>query len=1005
VSVNSGFVLATIVAGSLFVPRSGLSVSNTWRGSANRDWSSAANWSLNHVPLPGEDVLVDATAATDVLLAESTAALASFTITNQSLHFANWNTQLKAGKVMIRNGGVLTIAGPFTDIQMSNRIYVACSDLTIKAGGRIDVDAMGFAGSPAAPHSSGPGKATGGDGAGHGGRGGGAVNACNGRGQPAGSPEAPIHPGSSGYVYSIGGGAVRIAAEGRVLVNGTITANGRHDDTADVYSHGGGSGGSIYITCRTFDGSTNGLLRANGSAGALYYGGGGGGGRIAVVFDTNAQDSVPAPGVRFATRPGGPSTYGAFGGDAGTVYFPDADLLPVGSGLFDSGLFNQCRVYIPSLTSWSPLSVTVTDCDFSFAHSNLQLHIANGLTVGRGGGFGIGPGSELVCGADLTVYGGGKLYVYAGTANASGHGALVDVTGDVLVGYGSWIYPYSDSLSGGSALFRANNVTLMAGGGIDADHKGFLHRHGPGAGADGVYGGGGGHGGHGGHGYAASSLGGRRHGSVRNPLSPGSGGGYPNNMGDGGGLVRLETRGAVNVLGTITANGRPAGHYVGGGGAGGGINIECETFEGASSGLLRVSGGNGAYYSGGGGGGRIAVRYNPTAQRSIPPPGVNFQATPGAKGELLMDPPAQMGTVYFPDTALLPLASETFTGNLFRDVMLHVDGFASWSPASLTVQDCDFVLARTGFSLNVSGNVQIGNGGGFGLSSNSILSCSGNLRLNNGGTLTLFSGATHATRDYGSLVDISGSMSIGSNSWVYPYSQPADGGSVLFRVGSLSISTNGGINADHRGFGGGQGPGLGSAVGYGAGSGYGGQGGPDAVANEGGPIYGSSNAPTLPGSGGDTAQYEVRGGGLVHVEANGHVAVHGTATANGQQGSLYTGGAGSGGGIFITCRSFESSTNGLLRADGGPAGHYGGAGGGGRIALWYETTAGDLPRMSVTGGLTRPGANGTIHLRPLPPAGTLIMVRWPDEPPADLRVEGANRRGETTTDANPANPR
>ncbi len=57
-----------------------------------------------------------------------------------------------------------------------------------------------------------------------------------------------------------GGGAVQIAAGGgAVTVNGTITANGQ---AAPDWNAGGGSGGGIYITCRTLAG-TGGVVQAN----------------------------------------------------------------------------------------------------------------------------------------------------------------------------------------------------------------------------------------------------------------------------------------------------------------------------------------------------------------------------------------------------------------------------------------------------------------------------------------------------------------------------------------------------------------------------------------------------------------------------------------------------------------------------------------------------------------------------------------------------------------------
>ena len=87
-----------------------------------------------------------------------------------------------------------------------------------------------------------------------------------------------------------GGGVVRIDATGTATIFGTITVRG----VTGAGRQGGGSGGPIYITCYTFAGSTNGLVRVSGGNGGSSSGGGGGG-RIAVQY-TAGQGS---PGVRF----------------------------------------------------------------------------------------------------------------------------------------------------------------------------------------------------------------------------------------------------------------------------------------------------------------------------------------------------------------------------------------------------------------------------------------------------------------------------------------------------------------------------------------------------------------------------------------------------------------------------------------------------------------------------------------------------------------------------------
>jgi len=70
-----------------------------------------------------------------------------------------------------------------------------------------------------------------------------------------------------------------------VIIDGILTANGENVGNWA----GAGSGGSIFIICGTFDGGTNGMLRANGGSTDQSNGGAGGGGRIAVWYNVPSE--------------------------------------------------------------------------------------------------------------------------------------------------------------------------------------------------------------------------------------------------------------------------------------------------------------------------------------------------------------------------------------------------------------------------------------------------------------------------------------------------------------------------------------------------------------------------------------------------------------------------------------------------------------------------------------------------------------------------------------------
>lgn len=80
----------------------------------------------------------------------------------------------------------------------------------------------------------------------------------------------------------IGGGSLRIHSR-RIIVDGRISANGQDAPIGGTRSgSGGGSGGSIWITCDELDGY--GSIQTRGGAGSTSKAGGGSGGRIAVNY-------------------------------------------------------------------------------------------------------------------------------------------------------------------------------------------------------------------------------------------------------------------------------------------------------------------------------------------------------------------------------------------------------------------------------------------------------------------------------------------------------------------------------------------------------------------------------------------------------------------------------------------------------------------------------------------------------------------------------------------------
>ncbi|NLF22210.1 MAG: hypothetical protein GX590_03530 [Lentisphaerae bacterium] len=507
-----------------------------WTGGGdNLSWSDPANWEAAGVPEAGAAVT---NAAGAILLANATAELASFTMTGGTLTFTNWTTCLRATNVVL-DGGIVTLPPPFTETQMSNRVWIACTDFTLAAGAVIDADAKGYQG------LNGPGKGEGYDthssGGGHGGRGGrGSYNKKP--GLVYDDMAAPLFPGSGGGVKfkteptAHGGGVIRIDAVGLVTVDGTITADGLM--TPKDHRDGGGSGGAIWISSQRFGGAETGRISARGGNGGTF-GGGGGGGRIAIHYQ---QLSEPARMRLSAAR--GDNNYDVnlidtkepFACTDGTIWLSDARLLtvPLLSGTFERGV-----VWVPGFTEWAQESLVVSNASLAIGNPGMAITITNDLRI-ESGELRVGAGderAELSIGGNLVLTNSGSLAVVSGTNTVDGYGACLGVAGDLLLASGSWIRPYSHPTEGGSVRMTARNLMIAAGGGINADNRGFHGQQGPGTGVNVWHDAGGSYGGRGELGTAGNASK-PVYGSIDAPDQPGSGGGHGGSSGAQGGGVR-----------------------------------------------------------------------------------------------------------------------------------------------------------------------------------------------------------------------------------------------------------------------------------------------------------------------------------------------------------------------------------------------------------------------------------------------------------------------------------
>ena len=536
---------------------------------------------------------------------------------------------------------------------------------------------------------------------------------------PYGSYVKPQSTGSMGGYGTKGGGAgggyIDVEAGLEVIVDGTITANGK--DAPSSSSGGGGSGGSILIN--GFEVKGTGLLTVNGGKGDSV-GGGGSGGRIAVHTPTKNMFTGT-----YSAIGGAGGTSQSFGGP-GTVYIVE---------IKDKRSHNQLRIDNAKRLSIHPVildefNVTNYELNETYILGGAKLQIRPGVgslrifTVkgDRSGSlwllsnhtffieseqysttapvnFVVGEYSRLVLPSVVRLIGGftlispgpqaslvlrglldgvrdmvvtkRKRFFFIGNAHTAftengtytieapqtfrfplfelqdgSQFQLMNVT-SMKCTIGNFHLKYGVTLVSDVVDISASNLKLEDGSKITAAGSNR-----PGLVPDpvlplGCIGAGGSHAARGGIGDTVSQFV-KPHGSLFRPRHFGTRGcpGYVSG-GLGGGSIRILVTNKLYVDGVITADGaNAASASESGGGAGGSVLINAETFEG--HGTLSVVGGNGnAARGGGGSGGRIGVHLKKKVQYLG-----TFASAGGKSGDATRDKTDKgggPGTVYIAD--------------------------------------------------------------------------------------------------------------------------------------------------------------------------------------------------------------------------------------------------------------------------------------------------------------------------------------------------------------------
>ena len=990
-----------------------------WDGSSSTSWFVASNWVGNVVPSAGDDVVINGsyTNAPTLDLSAGKITINSLTIgssVTSVLTVINGDLNLKILDVVndltIGANGTLTHT-PNSSVQTNSLFLTVGGDLTIAAGGKIDISARGFAGTSAKGGGSGGGTGTRSDSNGGGGGGayggnGGAPQSTYAGGIAYGAFLQPVDLGSAGGagfagVGGAGGGAVRLSVSGTLTVNGTINATGGNGASHGYGSSGGGSGGSIWIQTNTLAGG--GSIVANGGASYVVSeedGASGGGGRIAIEYTTNNFS-----GLKSAI--GG--TGGNQSGGAGTIFLKQTDEA-IGSLIIDN-LSTPVGANTPLGTTSIPGNLTINKTNVTHSSGltlagSLSLTSANfnltaaGSTLDVAGSIGL-ISSNLTIASASTIHAGGTVQIPSGSSITA---AIMNIETSVTIYAGGTLRHNAADLTGLNVT--TPTMDIQSGGQISIQGIGYQGTSTTGGGPGGGTGtradsnGGGGGGAYGGNGGAPQSsyAGGTAYGSFSQPTNLGSAGGagYAGVGGAGGGAVRLSVSGGLTVNGTINAtggNGASHGYGSSGGGSGGSIWIQTNAL--AGGGTIVANGGASYVVSeedgASGGGGRIAIEYasnNFTGSMSAIG-GVGGNQNGGAGTiylkqsdeelyDLIIDnlstpagantPPCTnviAGNLYINKTTVTQSGNLSVSGNLtITSGALNVTGTTNNISGSLVLNSAAINYSAANSTLDIGGSVAV-NSSGFSIGSASVTNISGSLTTS--GTST-FNAA---------VVNVTGSTVIGSGGTLTHNSADVTG--LIFKTPSFDLQSGAKIDISGKGFtgtntkGNGTGGGTGTRSdgnGGGGGGGYGGAGGAPQSSYAGGITYGSATEPRDLGSAGGAGYAGVggSGGGALKLIVSGTLNINGSILSTGATGASHgygASGGGSGGSIWIQAGILNGA--GPIAANGGVgpivSEEDAGGGGGGRIAIEYVENN-FTGTKTVNGGTGyRAGGVGTITMK------------------------------------------
>ena len=607
---------------SIWVVYRGAPAKNFWIGSGS--WSNAANWSLGHAPLPGEEVEFDwnspANCAADVVsnnLQSITLAAGYAGTVTFATNAVEGAMHLVVGDLTINEGSVAFNCDPAAvgagspGLPFGVGYTVTVVNVSVAAGCSLNSDSKGFA------PNRGPGKSFDGTrswGASYGGRGG--VERFR-----QAFPTAPCYGAAAGPTAlgsggngNAGGGALKLIVSGTATVNGALTASSLYV----AQNSSMGSGGSLWVTGGgTLQGT--GLIAVN-----SYHGGnitcGGGGGRLDISgMVNNFSGALESRNVVTWAGSGLP----------GSILIPQSE----GSELkMDRLILTNTITFGSSLTFANPVVVTNGGRLVLVANTNANVYQFTSLTIASNG--------SVFCQGNWAV------------ENAEAGGSTNN--------------PY-----GLGVTIIASNVSILAGGSLNAD-GGANTGMGPGYGTNNLSAG---YGGLGALGHGAT------YGAVSNVTALGSGG----VAGFGGGALRLVVSGTLLVDGTNSANGALAA-WNNAAGSGGSLWIDCNRLEGA--GVIAANGGRAANANAGGGGRvHLSYRelgpVNPvTAGKVTAYGGVGDNNLPlykGAAGTVLLTDAGAGETV-----GTLIIANDLVCSNTVTLLPTNSDGYAG-SPLTLTV--------------------------------------------------------------------------------------------------------------------------------------------------------------------------------------------------------------------------------------------------------------------------------------------------------------------------------